>query len=147
MIMNIYQSPCKILVSNLSQDIVTVLSTILTGISPIFPISVPFFLVLPFIFLLIARISFLLAKIVSVCKLQKIRLFIVGEYTEFKSWPLIYTRVWPGSHHQIVKYVSVFQHQILAIDLHTCMAGISSLSSQATLVFTLEPNPIYIGVS
>ncbi|MFS7902993.1 hypothetical protein Hanom_Chr01g00018381 [Helianthus anomalus] len=53
-------------------------STILTDISPIFPISVPFFVVLPFVFLLIAAISvlslneFLLATIVMFCKLQKV---------------------------------------------------------------------------
>ncbi|MFS8017661.1 hypothetical protein Hanom_Chr15g01383061 [Helianthus anomalus] len=47
------------------------LSTILTDISPIFRISVPFFLVLPFIFLLIAAIS-----------LQTVNLLMVGEYTK-----------------------------------------------------------------
>ncbi|KAF5774259.1 hypothetical protein HanXRQr2_Chr13g0598241 [Helianthus annuus] len=40
----------------------------MTDISPIFPTSVPFFLVLPFVFLLM---SFLLATIVSVLQVAK----------------------------------------------------------------------------
>ncbi|MFS7942796.1 hypothetical protein Hanom_Chr06g00492711 [Helianthus anomalus] len=60
-------SPAEISV----QNTVPIISTILTGISPIFPISVPFFLVLPFVFLLIAAIS-----------LQKVNLLMVGEDTK-----------------------------------------------------------------
>ncbi|MFS7982491.1 hypothetical protein Hanom_Chr10g00963571 [Helianthus anomalus] len=49
----------------------------LTDISPIFPISVPFFLVLPFVFLLTVAISvltlgrFLLATIIRVLEVAK----------------------------------------------------------------------------
>ncbi|KAJ0860244.1 hypothetical protein HanRHA438_Chr13g0621571 [Helianthus annuus] len=56
---------------------ILILSAILTDISPIFPISVPFYLVLPFFFLLIAAISvlslnqLLFATIVSVLQVAK----------------------------------------------------------------------------
>ncbi|MFS7919682.1 hypothetical protein Hanom_Chr03g00215561 [Helianthus anomalus] len=56
----------------------------MTDISPIFPISLHFFLVLPLVFLLIVAIMLLslLATIVVFCKLQKVNLLMVGEYTE-----------------------------------------------------------------
>ncbi|MFS7910592.1 hypothetical protein Hanom_Chr02g00108081 [Helianthus anomalus] len=79
-----YRTPYKISVKIL----VLILSAILTDISPIFPISVPFFLVIPFVFLLIAAISVLslncysyLLQLSVFCKLQKVTLLMVGEYT------------------------------------------------------------------
>ncbi|MFS7916974.1 hypothetical protein Hanom_Chr03g00183611 [Helianthus anomalus] len=54
-----YPSLCKISVSNIGTDTIGDIDRYITdfpNISPVFPISVPFFLVLPFIFLLIAVI-------------------------------------------------------------------------------------------
>ncbi|MFS7975855.1 hypothetical protein Hanom_Chr10g00885571 [Helianthus anomalus] len=63
------------------QNIGTDIDRYLTDVSLIFPISAPFFLVLPLTFLLIVAISCLLQLLVF-CKLQKVNLLMVGEYTE-----------------------------------------------------------------